>query len=192
MNGFQLKGLSKPKSLKKLKGFGKQNQPKPLPDLDVGQETVANLVDDELARWTTALGSESLAKKLQKLRDKKYPDATLPELVCLEWLERKRYKFEFQVWLLGGRVLKGGQVVDVVVDVGARVMILEVQGNYWHTRPGAIQRDEGQKYALLGLTVWGKKVAGVIALWESRLVQPVASKREQVMQLAMRGIELGM
>jgi hypothetical protein len=107
----------------------------------------------------------------------------------MEWLDRKGVKYEFQKWLLGGRALRGGQVVDFAVDLGVSTLIWEVQGNYWHMRPGKPQVDEAQKFALLGLSVFGKKVTGVVALWESRLIDKY--KRNHVMEMAMAGIELG-
>jgi hypothetical protein len=183
--------FKKPQGMKRLPTLGRKEKLPPLPDLDAGPERIASFVDDELARLTSALGNERLAKRLLKMKKEKYPDATLPELVLLEWLTRKRYKFEFQVWLLGGRIKKNGQVVDTVVDVGTGVIIIEVQGNYFHNRPGMKQRDEAQRLALKGLHVWGKKVSSVVELWESRLATPIASRREQAMQLAMQGMSIG-
>lgn len=183
-----LKGLKKPKGLKKLKGLGKTVKTPEMEELEQAPERMATFVDEELERWSKALGSEQLAKKLRKLAGK-YPDATLPELVAIEWLERRGHEFTFQQSLLGGRVLKGGQVVDLVVDQGLFVLIWEVQGTYWHTRPGNLARDYAQKMALLGLTVFGKPVKAVVALWEDDLVNEVESRRNGTLQRALAGIE---
>jgi hypothetical protein len=178
----------KPDSFKGLPGLGKKKRQQPLPKLEDTVQLVANLVDDELANLTRAVGDEKYAKKLLKLK-KKFPDGTMPELVVMEWLDRKGIKYEFQKWLLGGRAIRGGQVVDFALDLGVSSMIWEVQGNYWHSRQGKPQIDEAQKFALLGLSVFGKKVTRVVALWESRLMDKY--KRNNVMEMAMSGIELG-
>lgn len=190
MNDFKLKSLKKPKGLKGLSGLGKAERAQPLPDLDSGPQRVASLVDDALANLTRALGDEQLAKRILKLQQK-YPDASKLELVIMEWLDRKRVKYEFQKWLLGGRKLKGGQVVDFALDQGTGVIILEAQGGYWHTRKGSIAHDKAQKLALLGLSVWGKPVRKVIEVWESRIMIPNQARRDQTMQLALLGIEVG-
>jgi len=180
--------LEKPKSMKGLAGIGGKRKQDPLPSLGQQPQRMAGLVDDALARLTAALGDEQLAKRILKLQ-KKHPDGTVPELIVMEWLERRAIDYVFQVWVLGGRVLKGGQVLDFVIDLGHRVLVLEVQGRYWHTRPGKQGVDEGQKLALLGITIWGKKVGAVVELWDTRLIEK--SQRNRTLTLAMAGIELG-
>jgi hypothetical protein len=182
--------FKKPQGLKRLPGLGKTVKAKPLPDLDDGPERVENLVDTELTRLTDALGDGRLAKKLLKLK-KQFPDATMLELAIMEFLDRKQVRYEFQKWLLGGRKIRGGQVTDFTVDMGTYVIIIEAQGSYWHNRPGSHANDEAQKFALLGLSVWGKKIKKVIAVWEQRIMQPNKTKREQTLQLALSGIEVG-
>jgi hypothetical protein len=184
--------LEKPRSLKALPKWTKKNNIPELPTLAEKPEWEQSMVDDKVALWAAALGSESLAKRLIKLEASgKYPDATLPELVALDWLTKNQYKHVFQQTLLGGRALKGGQVVDIVVELGTGVVILEVQGNYWHSKPGMPQRDAAQRLALMNMSVYGKKVTAVIEVWESRLVQPVQSIRDDVMQCALMGIAKG-
>lgn len=182
-----LKKLKKPKGLKGLSGLGRKEKLPPLPDLAEPPQ-IASVSDDELARLIDVLGDRNLAKKLLKLKQK-FPDGTMPELVVMEYLDRNGVGYEFQKWLLGGRQLRGGQVVDFAVDRGTHTLIWEVQGTYWHTRPGNPQRDEAQKFALLGLSVFGKPVKGVISLWESRLMSKY--ERKGVLEMAMSGIELG-
>jgi hypothetical protein len=184
--------FTKPKSLKALPAWTKKQELPELPTLGDKAEWEQNLVDDKVALWADALGSESLAKRLIKLEASgKYPDATLPELVALDWLEKNQYKHVFQQTLLGGRALKGGQVVDIVVELGSGVVILEVQGNYWHSKPGMPVRDAAQRLALANLKIYGKQVKAVIEVWESRLVQPIQSIRDDVMQCALLGIAKG-
>lgn len=183
-----LRNLKKPPGLKKLPSLFKQDKLPPLPDLDAGPDPFGGPSDDELGRLTLVLGDRKLAQRILKLKEK-FPDGTFPELVAMEFLNRRNVKYEFQKWLLGGRALRGGQVVDFALDMGTHTLIWEVQGNYWHTRPGKPQLDEAQKLALLGLSVYGKKVKGVVALWESRLMSKY--KRKGVLEMGLSGIELG-
>lgn len=182
--------VAKPKAFKKLPGLGKAQGGEPLPDLDDGPERVASLVDDELARLTDALGDEALAKKVLNLK-KKFPDASTLEVAIMEFLDRKRINYVFQQWLLGGRALKGGQVTDFIVESGATMTVWEAQGNYWHSRPGSVAHDEAQRFALIGLSFRGKRISAVIDIWESRIMQPNKAMREQTLNLAVMGVELG-
>jgi len=189
MPDTRLKPLAKPKALKRLPGLGRREKLPPLPNLG-GEPSTVTLTDDALQRLTNQLGDEALAKRVLKLQEK-WPQGTVPEMIVMDFLERRRVKYEYQVWLLGGRVLKGGQVVDFVVDLGIGVMIVEVEGNYWHTRPGKAQLDEGQKMALLGLMVWGKKVRGVVEVWESRIATDNRTRRDQALNAMLQGKGLG-
>lgn len=185
----KLPQFKKPKQMKKLSGFGKKKKLEPLPDLEVDAEPFAAATDDELRKMTLNLGDdEQLAKKILKLQVQ-YPTATLPELIVIEYLGRQSVHWEFQKWLLGGRVIRGGQVVDFAVDKGMYTDIWEVQGTYWHNRPGSTRLDDAQKFALLGLEVFTKPVKHVIELWESRLVDK--KRRSGVLEAAMNSEELG-
>jgi len=137
------------------------------------------------------LGDEQLAKRVLKMKKDKYPNATMPELVAIDWLERRGKKWAFQVWAIGGRKTKGGQVLDLIVDMGMGISIWEIQGNYWHNRPGKVQLDKAQRFALLGIEIWGKPVTAVLEIWESRIMTDKRSTRNQVFEMAMSGIELG-
>lgn len=180
--------LKKPAAMKGLKGIGRRRKVEPLPKLGEQPDRIAGLIDDELAKLTRDVGDEQLAKRILKLQEQ-HPDGTIPELVVMDWLMRRGVKWDFQVWVLGGRVLRGGQVLDFVVDQGTKVMVIEVQGRYWHTRPGKLALDAAQKLALLGLTIWGKSVAGVVEVWDSRLLNK--HQRNRTMEMALAGVELG-
>lgn len=45
------------------------------------------------------------------------------------------WTFTYQVWLLGGRILKGGQVIDFLVHTMPNSTPLYVYGDYWHGGP---------------------------------------------------------
>jgi hypothetical protein len=188
-----LQSFKKPKrvrtAIRGLRGLGKKHLLPPVPDLLDDPERRINLVDDELTRLAEELGDVALAKRILKLKAKFFNanSGTIPELIVMDWLDRHNFRYEFQFWILGGRALRGGQVLDFVVDVGTRVIIIEPQ-TYWHTRPGNRQRDEAQRLALLGVTIWGKPTK-VVECWERRLLDKYL--REPVMQAAVNGVELG-
>lgn len=182
--------IEKPKGTGRLPTLGRKVKLPPIPNMNDEVERRINLVGDELTRLAGKLGGdEQLAKRILKLKAKMYKhyQGTIPELIIMDWLDRKGYKYEFQMWLLGGRAMRGGQVVDFAVDVGNRVILLEPQ-TYWHTRPGAAQRDAGQRLALLGIEVWGKPTK-LVEAWERRLFDK--NLREAVLMAAMNGVELG-
>lgn len=185
---MSLAKLEKPKSMKGLPGIGGKRKQEPLPSLGEQPQRVQGMVDDALSRLAQELEDEQLAKKILKLKEK-FPDGTIPELIVMEWLDRRGYEYRFQAWVLGGRVLKGGQVLDFAVDVGLHAIILEVQGRYWHTRPGKLEIDDGQKLALLGIQIFGKDVGAVIEVWDTRLLDK--RQKDRVMNLALAGIEVG-
>jgi len=186
-----LKTLKKPKGLKRLRGLGPSHKLPPVPDLSVEPERVAAATDYALQRMTNTLGDEKLAKRVLKMKENEYPNATFPELVAIDYLKRRGVKWGFQVWALGGRKIKGGQVLDLIVDMGGGVAIWEINGNYWHNRPGKMQLDKAQKFALMGIEIWGKPVTQILELWESRIMTDRTSVRKQVFDMAMSGIELG-
>ena len=184
-------GIKPLKGLKGLPGLGrKQRRVPPLPTLGEQPGRVAALEDDEVQRLTRQLGDEALAKRVLKLK-KKWPDGTIPELIAADFLERRRAKYEFQKQVIGGRKIKGGQVLDFVVDQGISVHIWEIQGKYWHTRPGKKQVDEAQRMALMGIQIWGKKVSAVIEIWDSRIATDNRAKRQQALEAGLTGRELG-
>jgi len=186
-----LKALHKPKSLKKLRGLGGSYKLPPIPDLSVEPERIAAVTDDAVQNLTNPLGDEQLAKRVLKMKKNEYPNATMPELVAIDFLKRRGTKWGFQVWALGGRKTIGGQVLDLIVDMGMGIAIWEIQGNYWHNRPGKMQLDKAQKFALVGIEIWGKPVTKVLEIWESRIMTDNRSRRRQVFEMAMSGIELG-
>jgi hypothetical protein len=180
--------VKKPKSLKRLPGLGKPIKEEPLPSLDTAPQRIASVVDDELEALTRTLDDRQLAKRVLKLKQK-FPTGTFPELVVYDWLERHNARFEYQFAVLGGRAIKGGQVLDFVVDRGIDVLVWEIQGLYWHTRPGKIRADEAERLALLGIEILRKKVGGVVEIWDTRIMDK--HKRSSALNAAMNGLEMG-
>lgn len=181
--------LSKGRSLPGLPG--KRRKRKAEDNLGRLEKLTENfdLIDEELSEWSRALGDEGQAKRLLKLkREGGYPYATLPELICVDWLLRRSIEFLYQQGILGGRLYQGGVVPDLIVYQGRNAIVWQVQGNYWHTRPGMEQRDIAASRILLGREVYGHIITAVVALWERKLI----ADANQVCNAALAGIEMGM
>lgn len=182
----RLRGL---RGLSKLKGLG-PDEPLPPPynpkDPKFGQE---GLVPDALAQITRDLeGDTQLAKQVFALK-KDYPNGSIPELAIMALLRRNAINYHYQVWLLGGRRLKNGAVVDFIIDVGTDLSAWRIQGNYWHNRASRERIDTAQKYILLGQQVFGKRIARVVDLWDTKIMR--RSSRQRVFDAALAGQELG-
>lgn len=131
-------------------------------------------------------GDEKLAKRIMNLMAQ-FPLGTLPELITYDWLQSKHISFMYQVELFGGRRIRGGVVPDfVVMEQGDRTQAQawQVQGEYWHTLPGARERDAAKNISLLGADVEGARITQVIELWEG----DIYDKRPRVFQMALAGI----
>lgn len=156
-----------------------------LPDVS----TVRDLEDPQIKELRRKLGddpqTERLIKRLVALRQRE-PLASLPELIAYDWLERKQIPFEYQGSAFGGRIFRGGQVPDFVLPQGGQALCWRIQGEYWHSQPGAKERDLAAKLRLLGGTIEGMRVWAVVDVWED----DVYERREQVFRLALAGIGL--
>lgn len=67
--------------------------------------------------------------------------ATLPEMIVALVLIWLRLPFVTQISEQGGRMFLGGSVVDFLVQLGGRVVVVRVQGDYWHSLPDRKQKD---------------------------------------------------
>lgn len=79
---------------------------------------------------------------------------TLPEQMAALGLVMAGIPFQTQIQTDGGRLRLGGAVVDFQVFLGAKTVILRVQGDYWHSLPDrklkdVIQFDRLHKYRYL-------------------------------------------
>ena len=105
-------------------------------------------------------------EKLPREKQALIPAAgTLPEVMtclALVWLH---YTFQVQINEDGGRIRLGGAVVDVKLWLGAHVVILRVQGSYFHSLPDRRVKDAVQ---LARLRAQGYRV---VDLWENALYQ---------------------
>jgi len=64
-------------------------------------------------------------------------------------------------------VAVGPYSFDVAVDRGEKTVLIEVHGNYWHTRPYVIRRDEAKASYVAGLPGYELRV-----VWEHQLYDP--------------------
>lgn len=128
--------------------------------------------------------TRQIARKYLALLER-YPRITLPEAIVYIYLEEMRETFEFQGDVAGGRSQYGGAVIDFYLPLNA--IIFRVQGDYWHSLPGARERDLVQKEILEGSVINGRRTTAVVDLWESQLL---SCRRRRVIKLATIGIEV--
>lgn len=186
MEGLKgLKGISKSRDMKRLRGIGarERQQPPQAPDVppvtqpDRGRE-------EELAQ---ALGDDELARRVVKLTER-FPYGTVPEMLAMDWLDKNLADYVYQAQVNGG-YRQGGQVPDFVVKQGDRGIALLIQGDYWHNVPGKRQADEADRIRLRGQYYQGVILEAVIWIWESLLMQS-KQRRDEVMAAALQRQEI--
>lgn len=135
--------------------------------------------DPRYQRFLYLIGNERIAKECWKLFQK-HPRATLPELIAMEYLIRKRRRYIYQVYGISFAI------PDFLVFTLAGGIIWMIQGEYWHTLPGRKQQDARIKRMLLGFMTNGVKIYKVIEVWENDLY---GDKREETLDMALAGME---
>jgi hypothetical protein len=126
-----------------------------------------------------------LAKMYLGLK-RQFPRTTLPEALVYFILQKFGEQFVFQEEARAGRTSYGGAVVDFWLP-NLRIA-LRIQGNFWHSKPDQISRDEAQRAQLLGSKIDGIVVERVVDIWESRVY---SCAREAVVRSALNGVEMG-
>ncbi len=136
--------------------------------------------DPRYQRFVYLIGDEGIAKKCWDLFQK-YPRATLPELIAMEYLLRKHKQFVYQV--------KGIPFArpDFMVITPGGGLIWMIQGEYWHTLGNARQEDARIKRLLKGFFAEGVRIYKVVEVWEADLY---GEKRERTLDRALAGIEM--
>lgn len=91
-----------------------------------------------------------------------------PAASILEWRVAKALwsmgrSFAYQYPLFGGRSVRGGIVIDFLVEAAPNYIPLEVQGERWHT--GQFASDERRRIALIEATL----NTTVLFVWENEL-----------------------
>ncbi len=150
-----------------------------LPSVDVGDPALTALI--------RKLGGDTeLAKRLISLQ-KKFPVATIPELLCYSWLEKEALNFDFQVDAMGGRRFHGGLVLDFLIyRDGTNADVWNTQGEFWHSISRKGFRDQTNNLRLLGQIINGVTVKRVIDLWE----QDLYLYRPQIFYYALAGLPM--
>jgi len=149
-------------------------------------ETLENEEEKRIAR---ELGNDTeamrTAKRIVTLKQRVH--GSLPELVVHDYLTRAGRQFVFQKPFDGGRQMRGGLVADFVVADGGHVVVLLVQGEYWHTQFGAKERDRASMLQYVGQYAFGYRIEEVVELWESAIFWDV----RRTVESAMAGISVG-
>jgi len=144
------------------------------------------LYSEKEADIARLVGSAKIARKVLALM-KQYPNGTLPELLCMDWLNESGEEYVYQAPLAGGRNTKGGLVSDFLVAQGAGWSCWFIQGDYWHTKVGTTEKNTADKAVALSQEYAGKKIELALELWEGKLYK----QRDYVCQMALAGIEVG-
>lgn len=97
------------------------------------------------------------------VRNRIFLAGTLPEIMVGLALARQGIPAQAQVSEEGGRLRIGGSIVDYKVFLGRSIIIVRVQGTYWHNLPGVKAKDMMQLRRLRQL---GYRVADI---WEHDL-----------------------
>ena len=142
--------------------------------MDLLPDAVRDLARRVGARW---------AKAVQRLQEQGVVGST-PELLVYAWLTEKKIPFDFQSSMFGGRTFRGGAVPDFVLKHLSQVIVVRVQGEYWHARTG--EDDRAEKVRLLGASWQGRRIARVVDVWES----DVLDRLERTMEAAVAGREV--
>jgi hypothetical protein len=182
--------MRKPQAMKTMmfldrkRGDAKRQEPA---NVDLGRGYAPDLTDDRLAELTREFGNdEALAKRIMALQEK-FPNATLPELCCMDYLDRERFRYAFQAIVDGGWAQRGGLIPDFVVDCRGVGTAILVNGDYWHTRGEKEEDDAITRLRLMGAYTHGIEIDRVIFVWETRLMR----NQTHTMDMAVIGVELG-
>ncbi len=113
---------------------------------------------------------------------------TLPESIFYSLLEDRGVEFSYQSSFDGGRSELGGEVVDFVVDMGGYALAVLVNGDYWHSTPDQIRRDQESIESVTGQYFNGLQITATLIIWESTLL---GCNRERAVDLLLTGVEVG-
>lgn len=115
-----------------------------------------------------------------------YPQATVPELLVMIWLNMMGRQYWYQQYAFGGRNAKGGFVADFTVQQGEGGLVINVNGDYWHSARKGYSQDYAARIALTGSIINGLRIFKFVQVWESDLYR----MKERTIELALAGLEL--
>lgn len=131
-------------------------------------------------------GSEEdmgLVRQMVYYQDNEVPYATTPELLLYTMLTQRQIQFAFQVPYRGGRAVKGGLVLDFLVNSYGEGLVIAVQGDYWHSDADTKSRDKAAESMVMGQVVNGLTVTDYVEAYESDLY----ADREGVLESSLAG-----
>ena len=150
----------------KIRGFGKVRKVAKIADLWEISELEGRAPAQ--ARIVTRPGVPGRTEDVLEKRALQGVVGSLPERIVWKWLEQAGHVYEAQRTELGGRMVAGGAVVDFFVyDLAGTVVVLRVQGDYWHgvQNPKRQARDDEQAGRLRA------QGYAVVDLWESDIYE---------------------
>jgi len=159
---------------------------KPLP---AGLNTQFDVTEDDVNEIAKLLGDDALARRVRQLQHSRFPYGTVPELIMVDFLEKRGERYKYQAQLFGGW-RGGGLVPDFVVSRGGKGRAILINGNYWHNIPGKKVKDAADKLRLINAFYEGELITEADIIWESKIMQPNPG-RERALDNVLVGIEEG-
>jgi hypothetical protein len=162
---------------------GKATTPPQFDRLDKFAGVMDPRMTEILAKIGRGSRNEATARRVMRLEEKaEYANATLPELLAIDYLERNNIPFLFQVIAAGGRNIPGGRVPDFVLPMGSGALVILVQGEWYHPSP---QVELQTRLIIMSSILAGMKPWAVVQVFED----DIYLDQEGVMSLAVNGIE---
>jgi len=187
---LRLKRLSRVSRLRDLQGLpdlaGRKKRKSKPTSKDLRLPRIAD-TDDEENDIARMYGDRALAKRIRTLQ-RQYTDASVPELVVMDWLRWRNVPFDYQVSMFGGWAQQGGVVPDFVLMGDYAGHVLQIQGDYWHGSMRKQAQDMAAKMKLIGTFWGGHAITNVTNIWEINLKNPAS--RQRTLDLALAGIEM--
>jgi len=130
-------------------------------------------------------GDERLGRKIYAMQSS-FPDATTPELLAIEYLERKKITYLYQPYIFGGKAAGKG-VPDFALPQGPYWNIWEINGDYWHSAKFETKEDQrATRRRLLHHRFNGLTVLYWSQIWET----DIYNRRDYAFDQAVQGIGL--
>lgn len=143
-----------------------------------------NLEDDAFKYTLSKVKDARVARAVLKLKEQ-YPDGTTPELVTMDWLNRKQIPYTYQAQY-GSRQSRGSSSTDFVVSNGGRGLAWEINGAYWHTKHKTPDSDEARARRLINQIIGGVLISAVVVIMEKDIYE----RPDRVFTMALAGMQV--
>lgn len=157
-----MRGLGTFRGMRSTRNLKAMAPAQPLPSI----EDTEKKDEERLQGWIERVG-EARAQEALTIYRERTGSTTLPELLVEAALRRLGVHYRAQVDL-------GWSRPDFVVFDVQGAIIVRVQGDYWHSRPGAEAKDAAQRDRLERHTVFGIAVLAVVDVWERDIYESEA------------------